>query len=340
MTSGPKLTICIATYNRADFLAQALESILGQANEDIEVVVCDNASTDNTADVVSSAKLRSHCVKYFRQESNVGLDRNYDVAVQMAQGEYCWLFSDDDVIKPHAVERVLQALTNDPSLVLVNVEYRSFDLSRVLRPRGMKIVNDTIYAGHDFDRVIRDLAVTWNYIGIVVVRRELWLSRDRAQYYGSLFIHVGVIFGQAVPGAILAIAEPLVVYRVGNASSFSREYNDTFIGKMPVVIESLAISSATKLSIRGARPWSNLRWLVYYRARGLYSRTEYDRWIRPRLSRPLHRVVPLCIAMFPGLVLNSLAMVYCRVRGDWLFLQLMRESRFNVRNLRILNRSS
>ena len=88
------LSICIPTYNRLPFLKELLPAILGQvdsgrAEVEVEVVVSDNASTDDTADYLRS--LSNPCLRWWTNETNIGGDRNFLKCVAEARGEYvCW----------------------------------------------------------------------------------------------------------------------------------------------------------------------------------------------------------------------------------------------------------
>src|SRR5687767_12995025 len=86
-----KLSICITTLNRADYIGETLDSILGQLTPDCEVVVLDCASTDGTPEVLSHYTRRFDQLRYFRQEVNNGFDRDCSRAVELSAGEYCWL---------------------------------------------------------------------------------------------------------------------------------------------------------------------------------------------------------------------------------------------------------
>src|SRR5438132_1164874 len=95
-----KLSFCIATRNRAVLIGATLESILNQVTSQCEVVVVDGASTDDTESVVGGFVERYENVRYFKLEKNGGLDRDFDRAVELARGEYCWLLPDDDFLTP------------------------------------------------------------------------------------------------------------------------------------------------------------------------------------------------------------------------------------------------
>jgi len=92
----PSLSICIPTYNRSKLLAELLDSIILQNEPGIEVVVSDDASPDDTADVVAFYTGKLPNLKYIRQDKNIGLDRNFRAVVEAASGDYVWLMGDDD----------------------------------------------------------------------------------------------------------------------------------------------------------------------------------------------------------------------------------------------------
>jgi abequosyltransferase len=91
-----KLSICIATYNRWEFIEATLKSVFEQASGDCESVVTDNASTDGTARLLDEYAWRYECLGYMRHDSNRGLDYNFDSSVMTALGSYCRVLQDDD----------------------------------------------------------------------------------------------------------------------------------------------------------------------------------------------------------------------------------------------------
>src|SRR3989304_2558917 len=104
------LSICIATYNRAKYLGETLDSIVRQLEEDVELLVVDGASTDNTGDVVKIYTDKYSNVKYIRLSEKGGVDQDYDKSVELARGEFCWFFTDDDLLRPGAVATVKTAI--------------------------------------------------------------------------------------------------------------------------------------------------------------------------------------------------------------------------------------
>jgi len=105
----PRFSIVIPTRNRAHLLAHALESALRQTAGDFEIVVSDNASTDETEGVAT--KVASPRVRYVRSEQPLSMPDSWEFALAQARGEYITYLCDDDAIAPgtlRTVERVLQ----------------------------------------------------------------------------------------------------------------------------------------------------------------------------------------------------------------------------------------
>ena len=317
--SNINLSFCIATRNRGAFIGATLESIVCQATEEVEIVIVDGGSTDNTEDVVRRYQLRFPQLHYFRQNTNLGIDHDFAKTVAMAHGEYCWLFSDDDLIKPGAIQAVLNATTGQYGLIIANAEVRNADLSQLLEPKRLKLSEDRIYKPTENDLLLREVGNHLSFIGGVVIKREMWNAREKERYFGSYFVHAGVIFQSPLPEDTLVIAEPLVSIRYGNASWLGK-YFEIWMFKWPDLIWSFPdYSDSAKHQACPREPWRRMRTLLLFRARGVFTIKEYFEWLEPRLDSSWTRVVTKAIAQFPGRVANFLGIVYyhvlCRQTG-------------------------
>lgn len=269
-----RLSVCIATFNRAGYIGQTLDAILAQMTPQVELVVVDGASEDGTAALMAQYLARHPHIVYRREAENSGVDRDFDKAVAYASGEYCWLMSDDDVIKEGALAAVLSRLADEPQLVIVNSEIHDRELSNVLKPRQLEIANDREFGASEHERFFADTGSYLSFIGGVVVRRGWWLVRERAAYYGSLFIHAGVIFQQPPPQRVKVVAEPLVRIRYGNALWSPRAF-EIWITKWPQLVWSFAhFSEAARRSVSPAHPSARLKTLLWYRAIGAFGPRE------------------------------------------------------------------
>jgi glycosyltransferase involved in cell wall biosynthesis len=309
-----KLSICIATRNRAGFIGQTLEAIAMQCGDfqgEIEIVVLDGASTDNTPVVVGNLRRGYPLIRYVRQEKNGGIDSDYDNAVGHAKGEYCWLMSDDDLVKPGAVDLILKAVGRGFSLVIVNADLWTFDFSTQIDANRLRFESNRTYPPAEFERLFEETSAYLTYIGAVVIRREIWQSRKREPYFGSYFIHVGVIFQERLPGDTLVISQPLVAIRLGNTQWRPKEFEIRMI-RWPELIWSLpAIAEALRSRIYRRAPWRSLKSLLFYRAKGTYDMDDYRRWIQPRATSFRDKALAVGIARMPGTLANVIGLVFC-----------------------------
>lgn len=130
MTAVPRLSIGLPVYNGEDFLAETLDSLLGQTYEDFELIISDNASTDGTADICRRYAGQDSRIRYIRQPRNLGCAPNHNVLVQQARGElFKWVFH-DDLYARDLIERSVAALDEYPQVVLANCWTAMIDSSR------------------------------------------------------------------------------------------------------------------------------------------------------------------------------------------------------------------
>src|SRR3989338_5944877 len=108
----PKVTIAIPTYNRAKLLSQAIESVLVQTYKDFELLISDNASTDETNNVVTSFK--DPRIRYHRNRKNIGMMSNWNKCVELAQGKYLMILGDDDKLYPYFIKNSLKVHKDHP----------------------------------------------------------------------------------------------------------------------------------------------------------------------------------------------------------------------------------
>jgi len=132
MTSVPRLSIGLPVYNGEDFLAESLDSLLGQTYEDFELIISDNASTDGTADICRGYAKQDSRIRYVRQPHNLGCAPNHNVLVQYARGELFKWVSHDDLYGRELIERAIEALDEYPQVVLANCWTAMIDSSRTV----------------------------------------------------------------------------------------------------------------------------------------------------------------------------------------------------------------
>lgn len=121
----PLLSVCITTFNRANWLAKTLENwsrLRPSPDAEVELIVCDNASTDHTPEVVKLYEERSD-FRYQPNEVNVSRVGNLTKAAQLAKGRFVWIVGDDDLLMPGSLDQILEAIRHNASLSLICLNY-------------------------------------------------------------------------------------------------------------------------------------------------------------------------------------------------------------------------
>ena len=130
-----QLSICIPTYNREKYLKQLLDCIERQLQDIekniVEICVSDNASTDNTKQVIQQYQQKYNNITYFRWDKNMGADMNYLKVVEIAHGKYCWLFGSDDFMIDGAIKKMLEQIKEDCDIYLCDSVKCDINMNRL-----------------------------------------------------------------------------------------------------------------------------------------------------------------------------------------------------------------
>jgi glycosyltransferase involved in cell wall biosynthesis len=140
-----RVSVLVPTFNRANYLLEAVNSALTQSYTDLEVVIVDDGSTDNTAEVVRS--IQDPRVRYLYQQ-NRGVSAALNAAWRAAGGEYLALLGSDDVWLPDLLAELAPALDADPELGLIYARAQGMDAQGQPLPQmlgaPMKFPGDTL----------------------------------------------------------------------------------------------------------------------------------------------------------------------------------------------------
>ncbi len=114
----PRISIGMPVYNGSLYIENAIDSILAQTYRDFELIICDNASTDDTKEICLRYVNTDPRVKYFCNEKNIGAGPNFNLVVEFCSGEYFKWAAHDDICHPEFLERCIESLDKDPGVVL------------------------------------------------------------------------------------------------------------------------------------------------------------------------------------------------------------------------------
>jgi len=118
----PLVTIGIPTYNRADnYLRQSLNAAVNQTYSNLEIIVSDNCSTDNTESVVKD--FHDPRIRYFKQKVNIIANDNFNFCLNQARGEYFLLLHDDDLIDNDFIETCMKSTNYSTDIGIIRTAY-------------------------------------------------------------------------------------------------------------------------------------------------------------------------------------------------------------------------
>ena len=121
----PTVTIGIPVYNREELLPKTLDCLLKQTFQDFEILISDNASTDNTQAVCLEYADKDVRIRYVRQEKNLGILGNFTYVKDHALGKYFMWCASDDLCEPEFVDSMVNCLDAHPELALVMTDIKT-----------------------------------------------------------------------------------------------------------------------------------------------------------------------------------------------------------------------
>lgn len=237
-----QISLCIPTYNRAALLAQALGAITAQADltaeqrRSVEIVVSDNCSPDDTSAVVACVLAGTEMrVTLFRQPENRGGDANILSAMEMAQGEFVCLLSDDDILLPGALAKLffLFALHPDADGICLNTKGFVADVSEETALK-FRLAADMRYSGRDV--CLEFLGTEVTFLSALVFRRSRTRGRTYESRIGTLllqsYVYLDILAGDPV---LVATVEPFLAVRGYNSGGFN--FFEVFVTRFHALME-------------------------------------------------------------------------------------------------------
>lgn len=229
MTSTPpRLSICIPTYNFGKFIGETLSSIVDQLTDDVEVVILDSASTDNTGEVVAGFQKQRPSIRYVRNDYKGGIDRDMATVVDHARGDYCWLFSADDTMRPGALEQVREWLKSGDDVYLGVHSNNSLEMEPLIErhpvlrskvERRFELSNDAEQLA--YFRLALTTEAFFSFLGTIVARRSKWSSVPlNEKFVGSCWAHVARFFELIPRGLSVRFVPVVLVSKRGDNDSF------------------------------------------------------------------------------------------------------------------------
>ena len=225
---NPRLSICIPVYNFAKFIPETLESIISQDGiDEIELLVVDGASTDNTEVVIRHYQTLCSYLRYVRLPEKGGIDRDIARTVEHATGDYCWMFSGDDIMQDNALRRVLRQIESNCDLYLAKHLECTVDMTVVNEWPVLNTEREEIFDLKDRETRLRYFGLAINteaffsFMSGLIVRRETWnrvpLNED---FVGSCWAHAARLMELMQTGLRVKYLAAPYLNRRGDNDSF------------------------------------------------------------------------------------------------------------------------
>ncbi len=133
-TSGPLVSVLIPSYNYVQYLGKCINSAVNQTYNDIEIIIVDDRSTEDTLTVIEEASRGDVRVQVHINESNLGAKENFRRCFEYASGTYIKYLLADDLLEPQAISRMVACFENNPGLSLVTSFRQTIDEEGMIIP--------------------------------------------------------------------------------------------------------------------------------------------------------------------------------------------------------------
>ncbi len=221
-----KVSVIMPSYNHVRYIGMAIDSVLSQTLEDIELIIIDDGSTDGTQEVLRG--IRDERVRCVLRERNVGAAQGSNEGIAMARSPYIAMISSDDLFFPTKLQRQLSVLMADAGVAAVFCRPAIIDeAGREFAVGSHRLHYEFLTGTWQRPELLRQLFLHGNFLchPSILVRREIY---DRVGHYDVRLSSLGdfdmwMRIAVACPGAFVVLDEPLMAFRshAGNTSGLT-----------------------------------------------------------------------------------------------------------------------
>lgn len=241
MKKIPEVSIIVPVYNVRPYLDECISGVLSQSVSDWELILVDDGSTDGSDEICKRYAVSDNRIKYIRQ-ANKGLSAARNAALDIAAGNYYFFLDGDDVIHPHAVERLLRAIGSEPGVMISagTYHYSSKKKFRDLGPMHLRVteaeqlIKDILY-----QKKRTDNSVCWKLFD-----RRLF---EGLRFYGGWFEDLDIFYRLYERAGRIALTDDNIY--------FYRRHSDSFINSWsPGRLDILTVTDRMADYIAGHMP--------------------------------------------------------------------------------------
>lgn len=192
MRNTPRLSICIPTFNRLQYLEGLINSLLPQAKlGSVEICISNNHSTDGTSEYLEKlAEREGGALKIVSQSENIGIDRNMIAAIAIASGNYIYPLGDDDFLPADCVVGILEETEKDADLIILNGWHTDSSLLKLKAHLSDKQV------GFSTNNPEMAFKMFWDKMpfGSFIAKRECFINNYFERYLDTSHAYTGAVW--------------------------------------------------------------------------------------------------------------------------------------------------
>ncbi len=219
--NGPRVSVAMAVFNGEAYLSQQLDSILRQTYTNIEIIICDDCSTDNTIKILNQYQMKYTSIKIFQNSVRLGFIKNFEKAITLCTSDYIALSDQDDIWSAEKLQTSMEAMINKENELQNSPIMIHTDLS-VIDERNNKVHNSYFYLKQYKLKAKKDLGHIVGHCGVMgnTVLFNKNLKDKILPFPESLEFHdYWIALVNELLGYRITIKKPLTHYRVHTSNT-------------------------------------------------------------------------------------------------------------------------
>lgn len=220
------LTIAVPTYNGSGTIKNMLDILLPQCDERVEVLICDNASTDGTGDIIKDYIVKYPFIRYICNKKNIGPDSNFILCMTAGAGKYTLLLSDDDILVENSLKDILDFLKTNEDMGLIYLNALGF-YEKYVDAAHCERYQRAIYDNKMFSTTDRKLFMEyagrmWGFLSCFICLTEAIKSvKNVEQFKGTNWLqsYIHILCSNYGEGRMGVISKPVIAAGIYNIIS-------------------------------------------------------------------------------------------------------------------------
>lgn len=254
MTHRPLVSIGMPVYNHEPCIARAIESVLSQTYANLEVVICDNCSTDKTEEICLRYAAGDDRIRYRRNSTNIGKTNNFLRVLELATGDFFMWACADDIRPSDSLENLMTVMLRNPQAVMAHGPVVVDAMrSRKLFPNYMNLMHeDPSERMREFVRGLEHNAILYSLYKTTILRRVFPRTDFLTMYFGHDY---RLCLQMSLLGPVEYSTAPMIVYK---ESALHPNFDPMGAGR-PVTLLNVLTAGPTILKV-----WATLLYGCYY----------------------------------------------------------------------------